>query len=70
MRWGEGSIPNYSADELVDSVFISFNRKDFNSESARNNAIKKAINGVINDTSIDKAYREEVRIYAKAMGYI
>lgn len=65
-----GSIPNYSADELVDSVFISFNRKDFKNESARNDAIKRAINGVINDTSIDKSYREEVRIYAKAMGYI
>jgi len=65
-----GYVPDYSADELVNSIFRSMNRQYFPTDKARAAAIEKAIYQVLNDTTLAPSFKAEVRVYASALGYI
>lgn len=61
--------PRYNPKTLVDKIFTN-SRKTAGGTKAAYEMTKKAINEILNDESISYSYRYQVRLYAKAMGYI
>lgn len=65
----EKVVPEYDADELVNKIFEYYDEEIYDWKT-RNGLIKKSIYKILNDTTLDPAYKTQVRVYASAMGYI
>ncbi len=66
---GNSVLPEYTADELVNKMYKVY-YSQYEDESDIKNALKLAIKTILEDESIDSAYREQIRVYASALGYI
>ena len=65
-----GVYPEYDAHTLVDTIFKYHNSKNYRDKRDRYAAIEKAIYKILNDTTLSRSYKVQVRVYATAMGYI
>ena len=65
-----GVYPEYDAHTLVDTIYKYHNSKNYRDKKDRYAAIEKAIYKILNDTTLSRSYKVQVRVYATAMGYI
>ena len=62
-------IPEYDAHVFVNKIFEFYDERIYSWEK-RDGLVKQAIYKVLNDTTLDPAYKTQVRVYASALGYI
>lgn len=65
----EKIVPAYNAKTLVDKIISSYRTSYADDKTVKKKA-KEAINAILNDETIDYSYRYQVKLYAKALGYI
>ncbi len=66
----EKIVPKYSPKVLVDKIFSNNRTKYYSDSKKQYSETKKAIEAIIEDESLDYSYRYQVKIYAKALGFI
>ncbi len=62
-------VPEYDAHVFVNKIYEFYDEKIY-SWDMRDGLVKQAIYQVLNDTTLDPAYKTQVRVYASALGYI
>ena len=62
-------VPEYDAHVFVNKIFEFYDER-FSNYDTRDGLVEKAIYQVLNDTTLDPAYKTQVRVYASALGYI
>ncbi len=65
----EKIVPDYKAKTLVDKIISSY-RTTYSDDKTLKKKVKEAINEILNDDTIDYSYRYQVKLYAKALGYL
>ena len=65
----EKVTPAYNAKTLVDKIFTT-NRAKYSNQTKMYESVRNSINAILDDDTIDASYRYQVKLYAKALGYI
>ncbi len=65
----EKIVPEYKAKTLVDKIISNY-RMSYSDEKTLKKKVKESINEILNDETIDYSYRYQVKLYAKALGYL